>query len=107
MKLVELIEQYVEYRKALGENCGTNGRVLRAFGRSVGAAAQVCDVRVDRVSAFLAGAGPITSSWHVKHYALVGFYRYAVSRGYSSSAPLPAVIPRRPPAFVPVHLPSR
>ena len=101
MKPVELIEQYVGYRKALGERCVTNARVLRAFGRTIGTAADIDEVRVDDVSAFLAGSGPVTSAWHVKHYALIGFYRYAVSRGYVSSAPLPASVPKRPPPFVP------
>ena len=101
MKLLDLIEQYVGYRKSLGERCVTNGRVLRAFGRTLGAAADVSEVRVDHVSTFLAGSGPVTSTWHVKHYALVGFYRYAVSRGYASSSPLPTAVPKRPPPFVP------
>jgi site-specific recombinase XerD len=101
VKLLDLIEQYVGYRKALGERCVTNGSVLRAFGRKIGTSAEVGDVQVDHVSAFLAGQGPLTSTWHVKHCALVGFYGYAVSRGYASSAPLPAMVPKRPPPFVP------
>jgi site-specific recombinase XerD len=97
----ELIEQYVAFRKSLGERCHTNGNILRAFGRMLGKTTRVTAVRAEQVSAFLTGRGPITSAWHIKHNALLGFYRYAITRGYVTSAPLPVVIPKRPPAFVP------
>lgn len=101
MNLHQLIEQYVAFRRSLGEAFNTHDRTLRAFCRAAGPAVDVTEVREDQVSSFLAGKGPITHSWHARHDALVGFYRYAVSRGYVSSAPLPAVIPKRPPPFVP------
>jgi site-specific recombinase XerD len=53
------------------------------------------------VDAFLAGAGPRTRTWHIKLSVLRCFYRYAVSRGHVAAAPLPAVVPKRPPRFVP------
>ncbi len=101
MNLQQLIERYVRYRRALGERFKTNASVLRAFGRTIGPRADVGDVRAGQVSAFLAGAGPVTSAWHVRHSALKGFYRYAIGRGYVAAAPLPAVLPKRPPPFVP------
>jgi site-specific recombinase XerD len=101
MKLRELVERYVACRQALGERFRTNAVILRAFTRSVGPDAEVGDVRPEQVSAFLAGAGPITSAWHVRHNALKGLYRYALSRGFATVAPLPAAVPRRPPPFVP------
>ena len=101
MNLQELIERYVSYRQALGERFQTNATILRAFGRAIGPRADVAAVRTEQVSAFLAGAGPITSAWHSKHNALLGFYRYATSRGYVAAAPLPAVLPKHPPPFVP------
>lgn len=101
MRMHELIGQYVAFRQSLGERCHTNGTILRAFGRMLGKATRVTEVRGEQVSAFLTGQGPITSTWHVKHNALLGFYRYAITRGYVTSAPLPTIIPKRPPAFVP------
>ena len=50
---------------------------------------------------FLAGHGPITRYWFAKYDALRGFYRYAVSRGYVATLPLPTWLPKRPPPFVP------
>jgi integrase/recombinase XerD len=101
MRMYKLIEQYVAFRRSLGERCHTNGNILRAFGRMLGKATRVTAVSGEQVSTFLTGRGPITSAWHVKHNALLGFYRYAITRGYVTAAPLPAVIPKRPPAFVP------
>jgi integrase/recombinase XerD len=101
MNLQQLIEQYIAFRRGLGERCKTNATILRAFGRAVGAQADITDVRTEQVHAFLAGAGPVTSGWHVRHTALKGLYRYALSRGYATASPLPVEVPRRPPPFVP------
>jgi site-specific recombinase XerD len=59
------------------------------------------DVSSEKVGIFLAGRGPLTASWHVRHNALRGFYRYAVSRGLIDRSPLPDVIPKRSAAFQP------
>jgi site-specific recombinase XerD len=67
----------------------------------MGEDAALQDVAPERVSAFLNGTGPLTASWHVKHNALLGFYRYAISRGFVSHSPLPMEMPKRPPAFQP------
>jgi integrase/recombinase XerD len=101
VKLQQLIEQYITFRQTLGERFRTNAAYLRAFARSVGTQADISDVRTEQVNAFLAGAGPITSGWFVRHNALLGFYRYAQSRGYAPCVPLPAVLPVRPASFVP------
>lgn len=101
MTLGDLIEKYISFRQSLGERCHTNGRILRAFGRAVGVgipATNVCSAQVD---AFLAGAGPVTSVWHIKHSALRGFYAYAISRGHLVSSPVTTVVPKRPPPFAP------
>jgi integrase len=101
VKLQQLIEQYITFRQTLGERFRTNAASLRAFAQSVGERADAADVRAEQVNAFLAGAGPITSGWFVRHNALLGFYRYAQSRGYVAWVPLPAVLPVRPRPFVP------
>ena len=100
MNLRQLIEQYVYYRQALGERC-SNAAILRSFGRALGAAADVGDVRPEQVDAFLAGTGPITNYWHVKYQALLGFYNYALNRGYVTQVPLPAKRPKPTPPFAP------
>jgi integrase len=100
MNLQSLIDQFIAYRQSLGEQWPANG-TLRAFARFVGADGEVADVSPEQVNAFLAGAGPITLTWHIKLSGLRTFFHYAVSRGYVAKAPLPNVLPKRPPAFVP------
>lgn len=101
MNLQSLIERYICHRQSLGEQQKTNGRSLRAFGRFVGVEAKLADVRLEQVNSFLAGTGPITLTWHIKFSVLRAFYDYAISRGYAVTVPLPAIIPKHPPAFVP------
>lgn len=101
MKLQTLIKQYLDYRTSLGWRACTESGYLGGFGRFVGADADVSDVRLEHVQAFLAGTGSLTSTWHTKYTTLRSFYRYAVSRGYAATAPLPSAVPKRPPRFVP------
>jgi site-specific recombinase XerD len=101
MNLSQLIEQYIAFRKSLGEIQDTNAQTLRMFGRFIGGTADVVEVSHEQVNAFLAGKGQMTLTWHHKLGVLRSFYRYAVTRDFVPSAPLPTVIPRRPPSFVP------
>src|SRR5262249_41844445 len=99
--LHELVTQYVAFRQTLGERCLTNERLLRSFCRAVGPQTCVTRIQADAVTAFLDGTGPVTSAWHSKYHALKGFFRFAVSRGYLAEAPLPKVLPKRAPGFLP------
>jgi site-specific recombinase XerD len=101
MNLQALIARYVAFKRALGERCETAARVLRAFSRAVGEKTPVTEVRRQQVVAFLNGDGPVTRSWHARYFALRGLYRYALSRGFVSDDPLPKVLPKEPPRFVP------
>ena len=101
MNINELVTQYVTFRRTLGERCKTNESILRSFCRSIGPRTPVAVIGTDTVAAFLVGAGPLTSAWHIRYRALKGFFRFAVSRGHLNEAPLPTVIPKPPPPFVP------
>jgi integrase len=102
MKLQKLITQYVNYRKSLGEKFKTNETYLKSFYTMMGASIDVQAITEDMVDIFLYGdSNTITSGWFVKHSALFGFYRYALTRGYVSKIPLPKELPKRPQSFVP------
>ena len=101
MKLAQVITQYVDFRKNLGEKFEADTKRLQSFSRAMGEAIDISEVPADRVKAFLDGRGAVTRSWHTKHTALRGFYRYAVSRGFVASVPLPTIIPKEPVSFVP------
>jgi integrase len=101
MNLPDLIEQYITYRRSLGGCFRNSAAILRSFGRVLGPKAQVGAIRTAQVSAFLNGTGTVTRTWHTKYSALRGFFQYAVSRGHAAAVPLPAIVPKQPPPFVP------
>jgi integrase len=102
MKLDQLITQYINYRKSLGEKFKTNETILKSFCKNTGPSMKIKNISEDRINRFLYGDTTIiTSGWFVKHTALLGFYRYALTRNYVTTIPLPNVLPKRPQPFVP------
>ena len=99
MKLRDLVAEYVALRKSMGQSFTGCEYRLKALCRAIGADADVRDVVPDQVLCFL--GEPVTCYWHRKYHTLVGFYRYALSRGHVGSSPLPKVVPKLPPRFVP------
>lgn len=106
MKLREAIEHYVAWRQAHGVKFLTARNLLRQFLQHADGDAGCDAVTNAQVLAFLAGTGPVTRHRENKHYALAGFWRYAISRGYALSSPLPES-ERRPPLKAPPHIYSR
>lgn len=96
MNLQVICEQYAAFRKGLGERFKVNGSQLRTFCRAMGPDIDIADVSPEKVNAFLIGDGPLTTSWYVRHNALRGFYRYAISRGFVTVSPLPLTTPVLP-----------
>lgn len=102
MKLELLIHQYIGYRKSLGEKFKTNETYLKAFCKAMGPSRHIKAINTSRVNSFLYGpSATITSGWFIKHSALLGFYKYAIARNYVTQIPLPSILPKRPPSFVP------
>ena len=101
MNLQRLIEQYIVYQRSLGSTFRSEAALLRAFGLACGPRASVAGVRIRHVDTFLGEARPVTRTWFTKLSCLRCFFRYAVSRGHATVAPLPTTMPKRPPVFVP------
>ncbi len=99
MKLRDLIADYVAFRQSMGQKFASRNAQLQAFCRAVGSKVDARGVAAEQVLSFL--GHPKTRYWHDKYYTLTAFYRYAISRGYVNSSPLPMIVPRLPPRFVP------
>ncbi|MEE9359207.1 MAG: tyrosine-type recombinase/integrase [Hyphomicrobium sp.] len=96
MKLMVVINAYVTLQQSLGIKFVSTGRLLRQFGRSMG------DILIDEVCSkevaiFLQGTGQLSATWMLKYRVLSGLYRFAISRGYVNSSPLPTSRPKLPP----------
>ena len=105
MNLQRLIEQYISYQRSLGSSfiIGCN----QFSGLSAVPAAREPALPVfafEHVDAFLGKARPVTKTWFTKLSCLRCFFRYAASRGYITTLPLPTVMPKRPPAIRSLHL---
>jgi integrase/recombinase XerD len=100
MRLHDLVETYITFRRALGVRLDSEAGMLRAFCRAMGQI-EVADVKPEAVLAFIAGKGPVTTSWKQKSSVLRSFYRYAIGRGFAASSPLPTTIPKFPPSKPP------
>ncbi len=99
MKLHDLIADYVAFRQSMGQKYTSRNNRLQAFCRAVGSNVDVRDVTAEQVLSYL--GRPKTCYWHDKYHTLNVFYRYAISRGHVSSSPLPMIVPKLPPCFVP------
>jgi len=102
MKLCQLTDQYVRYRRSLGEKFKTNETCLRAFCSAIGPETPIRSVTEKMAHQFLYGkSGMVTTGWFVKHTALLGLYQYAISRNYVTAIPLPKTLPKRPQGLIP------
>ena len=100
MRLRNLVEAYIAYKRSLGMSFVSDAAVLRSFCRAMG------DTSVEAVTpqpilAFIAGNGALTTRWGLKFRILRGFYRYALERGSVSKSPLPGQTPKLPPPLTP------
>ncbi len=108
MTLATLTAEYIAYRQAGGTDFRSTAQVLGTFCRAVGGGREVVTVEDGALRAFLDGPGPLTRYWHKKHSALLGCYRYAVSRGYLAALPPPLTAPTpKAPASAPAYVYSR
>ena len=98
--LADVIDAYLTRQRSLGMRFDSAGQLLRRFGRAIGER-PIQEVTPEAVLDFLNGRGALTATWTLKHKVLTGLYRFAVSRGYVDSSPLPTTLPKLPPQQTP------
>ncbi|MBS0351159.1 MAG: tyrosine-type recombinase/integrase [Proteobacteria bacterium] len=102
MKLIQLVNQYVQFRKSLGEKFTTSEKILKRFCKLLSKSSVIESITRDQINDFLYGGSiTIKPGWFHRYTALSGFYRYAFTRNYVTEIPLPQILPKRPPQFVP------
>lgn len=93
MKLSQVVGQYIDFKRSMGMRFKSQAVTLQSFCRALGPI-DIQDVTQNSVLAFLEGRGPVTTFWYQKFSTLRGFYRFAISRGYVVSAPMPETVPK-------------
>jgi len=100
MRLRDVVEAYIAYKRSLGMHFDSNAAVLRSFCHAMGDIT-VEAVKPEPVLALIAGTGPVTTRRGLKWQILRGFYRYGQERGLVSLSPLPIQAPKLPPPLTP------
>lgn len=100
MKLHDLVEAYIDYKRSLGMRLRSQAAVLQAYCRLMGDIS-IAEVKPESVLAFIAGTGPVTARWLETYRVLTGLYHYAIGRGFTTISPLPVRLPNRPTPFLP------
>jgi len=97
MKVKEMTESYIVYRRSLGEKYITGAAMLRCFAKHIGGDTDAMEIGTGACSAFLYGKdGKVTASWFLRYSALKWMFEWAVVRGYMEEIPLPEEKPRQP-----------
>ncbi|MCM1142054.1 MAG: tyrosine-type recombinase/integrase [Muribaculum sp.] len=102
MKLKTAIEQYISFRKSMGETFKSNSYLLWQFYNYLDSDMGVSDITEHTTSTFLrSGAESITAKWFTRHTALNGFFNWCRARGYIEKIPLTMDKPKTPPRILP------
>ena len=100
MKLLELVNTYVAFKRSLGMRFTTQPRVFRRFCRVLGDI-DARDVTPQAVRAFLDGDRALTNTWFLNYRLIHGLFSFAISRRFVRRSPLPDLTPSPLPAFRP------
>jgi site-specific recombinase XerD len=105
MRLATAVQAYRDYKHGLGMKFLSEGFIFAAFCRAFGEI-DIAHVQPARVWRFMCPKGQQTRGSEIKYFALRGFYKFAMARGYVSRSPLPTRLTILPQILVP-HIYSR
>lgn len=101
MNCDKLVDEYINYRMALGSKMTTQCATLRHFCKYLRLNSPGLIIDNDIVYKFLYDGDEITSNLFVKYYALKGFFTWCLQRDFISEMPLPKRLPKRIRTFRP------
>jgi integrase/recombinase XerD len=101
MKLSVLVHEYIDHKRSLGMIFHTQGAQLKAFLRHVGNI-ELDTIPPTAVRKYLDGDSESpTMTWFVKYRLIKNIFKYAISRSYTTSVPLPKSLPAKPRTLTP------
>lgn len=97
MTIGEVTENYIAYRRSLGEKYYSGAKILQSFGRCLGKERDMLSINIDDCTAFLyGGKDHVTATWFNRYSTLKWMFEWALVRGFLLSVPLPSDNPQRP-----------
>lgn len=97
MKLRDVVEKYLSYRRSLGEKCTTKTHILNQYCSYMGNDFDFSGITEYMNMQYLYMKGnTVTPGWFVKFSALKGLFQWAYPRNYISAIPLPVDLPKNP-----------
>jgi integrase/recombinase XerD len=103
MKLADLVEKYIVFKRSLGMRYGSQARKLQQFARRVGSK-DIRQVNPEIVRVYLDGHSSLTTTWHQTYSVLNGFFQYAIARGHVESSPMPTILPKGSKNYAPPYI---
>lgn len=90
MKVCNLVEAYIAYRRSLGEKYQSPAVILRSFARYIGEDKECMSIDEKICTAFLYSPNNIVSaSWFLRYSSLKWMFEWAIVRGYMQEVVLP------------------
>ena len=97
MRVKELVEAYISYRRSLGSKYVEAARILHCFARHAGEDKDAREINLEICTSFLYGKEEtVTYSWFSRYSILKMVFEWAIVRGYMDDIPLPNEKPKRP-----------
>ncbi|WP_247293821.1 hypothetical protein [Bradyrhizobium sp. 87] len=100
MMLTHVVDAYLAKQPSLGARFDSTEVLLRRFCRAMGNR-DISEVTHEAVAEFLQDKGALSATWTLRYRVLSRLYRFAISRGYAASSPLPTTFPKLPPQQTP------
>lgn len=97
MKLRESVDEFIKYRRSIGEKYDTGAKQLNRLVKFIGVDIELCDLTSDLVTGFLYGGhDTVNATWFIRYGVVKGLVTWAKARGLYDGNPLPAKRPVHP-----------
>lgn len=95
MKVVDLVEAYIAYRRSLGEKYQSPAVMLHSFARFVGENRDSMSIDEETCTAFLYSPNnEVSASWFLRYSSLKWMFEWAIVRGHMQEVVLPKEKPK-------------
>lgn len=88
MKLAKVINEYLTFKRSMGMKYKSESGILFSFHRYIGNV-HISNITTEQIRIYLDSTKHYSNFWKKKYSTISGFYRFAISRNYANTFPLP------------------